>query len=523
MLCTRQNVSMQYQGSIDAYDKKHIRVKERSSHLVLHEKYGYGGIMLFTTKKLDPRYNNSSIFNVALFSLNTAAGTLYLALMEYTAYFVNGIIGFTVVFTSIVLTALRVFDGLIDPLAGYIVDRTNGRFGKFRPFMILGNLLMAASSLSLFFGSYLLPTWLRLPAFVLMYIIFVIGFSFQMLTARAGQTVMTNNPKIRPISTYFDSLFVTSAYGGTALYVQTFLTKKYPKGYRDPVLYQELTFWIVLIAGLCTLLALIGIWKKDRPEYYGVDDGIPKVRLRDYVTILKCNKPIRALVTAASVNKFTSVVYSSITVGVIIFGIMMQNYELSGSIGIITAIPNLIVVTIGVMVAQRLGQKKAFVVFTWLGIGFQIIMTIILAFYDLTGIGFNLHLLSLIFFVTYILLNGCKSVSNNIVVPMIADCSDYEVYRSGLFVPGLMGALFSLIDQVVSAFGTAFVGIIVAIIGFRDALPQVDDRLTPQLKVVAIICYCIIPIIGWSTSLYFMKHYELDKEKMREINEKRLC
>lgn len=479
--------------------------------------------MLFTTKKLDPKYNNSTIFNVALFSLNTAAGTLYLALMEYTAYFVNGIIGFTVVFTSIVLTALRVFDGLIDPIAGYIVDRTNGRFGKFRPFMILGNLLMAGSSISLFFGSYLLPSWLKLPAFVLMYIVFVIGFSFQMLTAKAGQTVMTNNPKIRPISTYFDSLFITSAYGGTALYVQTFLMKRFPGGYRNPELYQELTFWIVLIAGACTLLALIGIWKKDRPEYYGVEDGIPKIRLRDYATILKQNKPIRMLVTAASVNKFTSMVYSNITVGVIIFGIMLQNYELSGSIGLLTAIPNLIVVTIGVMVAQRLGQKKAFELFTWFAIAFQILMTILLAFFDLTGIGFNLQLLSLTFFVIYIILNGCKSVSNNIVIPMIADCSDYEVYRSGLFVPGLMGALFSLIDQVVSAFGTAFVGIIVALIGFHESLPQVDDKLTPQLKAVAIICYCIVPIIGWLTSLYSMKYYELDKEKMKEINEKRVC
>lgn len=475
--------------------------------------------MLFTTKKLDPRYNNSSIFDIALFSLNTAAATLYLALMEYTAYFVNGIIGFTVVFTSIILTALRVFDGLIDPIIGYIVDRTNGKFGKFRPFMLMGNVLMAGSCLLLFNCSYLVPKWLRLPVFVLIYIIFVIGYTFQMLTAKSGQTVMTNNPKIRPISTYFDSLFITSAYGGTALYVQTFLMDKYEGGYRNPALYHELVLWITSIAGICTLLALVGIWKKDRIEFYGTEGEMPKVKLKDYISIIKHNKPIRMLVTAASVNKFTAMVYSNITVGVIIFGIMMQNYELSGTIGLVTAIPNLLVVTLGVMVAQRLGQKKAFQIFTGFAIFFQLIMTLILAFCDLRVVGFNLQLLSLSFFGIYILLNGCKSVSNNIVVPMIADCSDYEVYRSGLYVPGLMGALFSLIDQVVSAFGTAFVGLIVALIGFRDKLPQVDDPLTPQLKLIAIICYCIVPIIGWLSSLYSMKYYELDKEKMRQINE----
>jgi Na+/melibiose symporter-like transporter len=76
------------------------------------------------------------------------------------------------------------------------------------------------------------------------------------------------------------------------------------------------------------------------------------------------------------------------------------------------------------------------------------------------------------------------------------------------------------VDQVVSAFGTAFVGLVVALIGgFKDSLPQVKDVLTPTLKFIAILCYCIVPILGWLTSLFSMKYYELDKEKMREINE----
>lgn len=473
--------------------------------------------MIFNTKKLDPRYNNASAFMLAMFSLNTAASTLYLALMEYTAYFVNGIIGFTVVLTSIILTALRVFDGLIDPFIGYVVDRTEGKYGKFRPFMVLGNVLMAISSLLLYYCSYTVPKIIRLPVFVLIYIIFVFGYTFQMLVAKAGQTVMTNNPKMRPLSTYFDSLFITASYGGTALYAQSFLTKKYG-GFQNPKLYQELTLWIVLIGGICTICAVIGIWSKDRKEYYG-SNQVTRIKVKDYFSIMKHNKPIRILVTAASVNKFTSMVYSNITVGVIIFGIMMKNYELSGQIGLVTAIPNLIVVSIGVMVAQRLGQKKAFESFTLLAIVFQIFMTFLLLFGKLTQIGLTKwNMISILFFGIFILLNGCKTVSNNIVVPMIADCSDYEVYRSGNYVPGIMGALFSLIDQVVSAFGTAFVGLVVAMIGFRNSLPQIDDKLTNSLKMVAILCYCIIPIGGWLLSLRSMKYYELDKDRMREIN-----
>ena len=37
------------------------------------------------------------------------------------------------------------------------MDRTNGKFGKFRPFMVIGNLIMAASILVLYCLTPLIP------------------------------------------------------------------------------------------------------------------------------------------------------------------------------------------------------------------------------------------------------------------------------------------------------------------------------------------------------------------------------
>lgn len=479
-----------------------------------------GGYMLFTTKKLDPRYNNSSAFQIALFSLNNAAATLFLALMEYTAYFLNGVLGLAVVATSVVLTGLRTFDGLIDPFIGYIVDRTEGRFGKFRPFMIGGNILMALSIFLMFFVCNELPEFFRIPFFVVLYIIFVFGYTFQLLVSKSGQTVMTNNPKMRPLVTYFDSMFVTSCYGGTALYVSYYLISKYDS-FTNPGLFREFALSVIAISAICTILALVGIWKKDRKEFYGGNHSSEKIRVKDYFIVLKKNRPIRMLIMAAAINKFAAMVYSNITVGVMLFGIMMNNYNMYGTIGLVTALPNLVVVTIGVMIAQRMGQKKAFTIFTWLAVFFQLLMTVVLVQKDLTVIGLTqFNTISIAFFTIFILLNGSKAVSNNIVIPMIADCSDYEVYRSGLYVPGMMGALFSLVDQVISALGTAFVGVVVAIIGFRKKLPQVEDALSPQIRFVTVLCYCIVPMLGWMTSLFIMRYYDLDKDKMAEISKK---
>ncbi len=124
------------------------------------------------------------------------------------------------------------------------------------------------------------------------------------------------------------------------------------------------------------------------------------------------------------------------------------------------------------------------------------------------------------FVLVYILLNGCKSITNNMVVPMIADCSDYERYRSGRFVPGLMGALFSFVDKVFAALGTAFVGLVMLVMGYNRRFPQIGDELTGELKGTTLFLYCGLPIICWLLSLFFMKFYELDKRKMFEVSKK---
>lgn len=100
---------------------------------------------------------------------------------------------------------------------------------------------------------------------------------------------------------------------------------------------------------------------------------------------------------------------------------------------------------------------------------------------------------------------------------MIADCSDYEVYRSGQYVPGLMGAVFSFVDKVFAALGTTFVGLIVTLIGYGQVFPQVEDEETAILKAATLFLYCVVPLIGWLFSMLCMHYYELDKSKMKEV------
>ena len=87
--------------------------------------------------------NRAKIWQIALFSLNNTSTNLFLAMMGYVSYYANGIAGIGVVLISFILTGMRVFDSVTDPMVGYIIDKTNGRYGKFRPFMVAGYLFSA--------------------------------------------------------------------------------------------------------------------------------------------------------------------------------------------------------------------------------------------------------------------------------------------------------------------------------------------------------------------------------------------
>lgn len=468
------------------------------------------------------QYNNAKYWQIALFSFNNASANLYMAFMGYISYYANSVAGFSVVLISFLLTGMHVFDGITDPVAGFILDKTKGRFGKFRPFMILGNLLMGASVLLMCQFTHEMPKSLRVTFFIIVYGVFILGYTFQTVVSKAGQTVITNNPKQRPIATYFDSLFIMAAYGGTAVFVANYLIPKY-RNFKSEALFIEYSRYIVLIAFAATVLAVIGIWEKDRDKYYGSKDKKQKIRFIDYWDIIRNNRPIGMLILAACINKFAATVYSHTAILVMLFGIMMNNYAISGLIGVVTAIPTLLVVSLGIKVAQNLGQKKAFVIFTAGGVIFQLIMMVILMQDEVNSITLSLkgmNLISVLFISSFIILNGCKSITNNMVVPMIADCSDYEVFRSGKYMPGLMGAMFSFADKVFVAIGTAFVGIVLALVGYNQGLPQVTDELTNTIKWTTLFLYCILPVIGWILSLAAMQSYSLDKRQMKEIQRK---
>lgn len=470
--------------------------------------------------------NRAKMYQIILFPFNNGATNIYFLLtMNYIVYHANGVLGLLLLFANVMVTVMRIFDAITDPIIGVIIDKTNGRFGKFRPYIVLGNVIMAVSAVLMFFGTRAIPEnlmWLRYVGFVAAYVIYVIGYTFQTACTRSGQTVLTNDPAQRPLFIVFNT--VASLFGmGFVQIVAPILGDRY--GYGSSRFFDIIVPISIVISAVLTLLALIGIWEKDRPEYYGVgNEGKEKAKLSEYVEIIKNNKELRMLMLAGGSTKLAFAVAGNMSVACMLYASMMGDYSglylpLFG-ITFVTSIPFFM---LSVKTAQKKGQKVALAKYTRIALFSYTGVLILLSLWtpDTTFAILslrNLNVYTILFIVFYAVGYGSYYATADMPIPMVADCSDYETYRSGKYIPGIIGTLFSLVDKLVSSLGSTIVGAAVVLIGIEN-LPDTGTPYIPGMKWVVLVLFCVLPMISWLITQYAMYKYSLSGEKMAHIQQ----
>lgn len=68
---------------------------------------------------------------------------VYMLSATYILYYYQDILGVSAIAMGIILMAARVFDAFNDPVMGVLVAKTRTRWGKFRPWLLIGTLLNA--------------------------------------------------------------------------------------------------------------------------------------------------------------------------------------------------------------------------------------------------------------------------------------------------------------------------------------------------------------------------------------------
>jgi Na+/melibiose symporter-like transporter len=387
------------------------------------------------------------------------------------------------------LLSSKVFDGITDLFAGYLIDNTNTRWGKARPyeFAIFG---VWVCTLLLFSA----------PAGASMTVKSIWVFLLYSASNAIFATLLNANGNPYMIRAFNTKIQFTklSAYGGIIITLGcAVVSVSFPMAMAS--IATTPTGWSKLIAIYGIPLSLIGILRfVFVKETIKVDDeSKDKIKFKELFIMLKNNKHIYPIVL---VTLFMQLI-SGINVASYYFKYIVGNLGQLGMINML-ALPILFVMAIFPVLMKKFTVSQIISSGAMLGA-----FGGVLAFFA----GSNMLLLIIAYFLT-----GSAALAPSYLIHlMILDCGSYNEHLGYSRMDGTLGAVNSFASKVGNGVGTGLLGILLGIAGYNGAAAVQSGSATLMIRGL----YGIVPAIGWFLVFMVMRFYKLDKQ-MTKIEEK---
>jgi len=461
------------------------------------------------------QYRRAKLWQIILFSLNTLAGMGVYILMNMSSYAASIGFGIGTTLVGVILTCSRIFDAITDPLMAFVYDKVNTKFGKLRILIVAGYIIEALAILGMFdifadkgFGS---------PMFILLYIVYVLGYTCINMTTQTVAPIMSNDPKQRPVIGVWSTAFNYLIPMALSIYLNSVLLQKLGGSYNMEFL-RTACHTVLLLGAVGIVLCCIGISDFDKPENFeGLETKHEPLKLKDMIDVVKNNHPLQCYIAAAASDKIAQQTAAQSVITTLLNGIIIGNMQLATIISAIGMFPSIIFAIIGAKYAGKHGSRDSIVKWTKLSIIMACAHVIFLCAIDPKNIGVMGSWQMIVYVLLTFLLNGCKMAVTTSNSAYMADTIDFEMERSGRYIPAVVSGTYSLIDKLVSSFSAVVATGAVALVGYKNTLPQPGDPSSSAIFWLTMIIVYGLPLIGWFITLIAMKNCELSKERMVEV------
>lgn len=460
-------------------------------------------------------YRRAKTWQIALSQLNSASAMCFYILIGYASYVANVGYGIATAAVGAILTSARIFDGITDPIIALLIDKTNTKFGKLRIFMFGGWLLEAISIFMMY--DVLSDNGFGILTFIVCYVLYIIGYTMNNMAGQIIGPVMTNDPKQRPLVSVWATIYNYLVPMGLTLVIMMLVLPKYGNEY-TPEMLATAAMLGISVSFILQMFALVGVTPIDKQEnFVGVHSSIKeKVRVKDLFLLLKNNRPLQMYIIAQTSDKLAQQTASQAVVTTLLYGILIGSMQMATLISMIAMLPSILFAFIGAKYTGKHGSKKALVRWTWVCIILGVMNVVFFIVIDPRRIT-EVMLLTILFFLLTLGLNAAKMCVTTSTSAMMADIIDFELDRSGKYVPGAVTGVYAFIDKLISSLGALLATGGVALIGYSKTMPQPTDSMTTAIFIMSMVLYYGLPIFGWICTLIAMKFSPLSKERMVEV------
>lgn len=432
----------------------------------------------------------------------------------YLPFFYAHIFGIGLEHAAVLFLITRIWDAVSDPMMGIIADRTNTRWGKYRPYVLWFAVPFAVCGVLLFTT----PDFSQAGKLVWAYVTYIL-----MMTVYTGINVPYGAMLgvITPSSaekTVFSSYRMFFAYGGSFIALAAWepLCNLFRNGFGMTAAggWQ----WAMIVIAVACAVLFFFCFRMTRERVKTVST----VSVGSDLSKLLRNGPWWLLIGAAlSTNLFNTVRGSTVAfyfadlvaadASLSIFGLTFAFF--AGLFLAIGELFNMVGVMITVPVVKLLGKKNCFI-----GVNLMLAMLSILFFYVplQTTVGYWIML------ILQILISVCTGIVSPLVWSMYADVSDYSELKYHTASTALIFSSASMAQKFGSAFGGS--GALWLLSAFGYVTYELDSGVTVVQTAQALdgLRYLMsyIPAAVAIFGAFILLFYPLTTSRMAEIDGK---
>lgn len=462
------------------------------------------------------QYRRAKLWQIILYAANALCGLTVYSLIGQASYAASIGFGISTLAVGGILTGTRILDAITDPLLAFLYDRVNTKFGKLRILILGGFFIEALALLGMF--DFCSSKGFGMGMFVGLYVLYVIGYTISNMTIQTIPAILSNDPKQRPTIGVWTTVFNYLVPMVFSIVLNMVVLAKAGGTYNQQYLSSAVRI-TVTIGLIGNILCCIGISAYDKPETFkGLKKQEP-LKIKDMVDVLAHNKPLQAYIAAQASDKIAQTTASQSIITTMLYGIMIGNMGLSTILTMVSMLPSIIFAIFGARYAGKHGSRKATLVWSTACIAASAVMVVFFLIIDPKKIA-QVGVTMIAYVVLNLALNGCKMCVTTAATSFMADVIDYELDRSGRYVPAVISGTYSLLDKLISSVGAMIATGACAVIGYVNTVPQPGDPMTSGVVAVTLCVVYGLPIIGWIVSLIAMKGCVLTKEEMVNVQKR---
>lgn len=441
------------------------------------------------------------------YGLGDAASSMFWKVFSmYLLFFYTDVFGLDAATVGTMFLITRIWDSFFDPVVGVMADRTQSKWGKFRPYLLWIAIPFGIIGVITFYTPDFGQTGKLIYAYVT-YSLMMMVYSLINVPYASLLGVMSANTKDRNALSSYRMVF---AFGGSllALWGIEPLVKNFGN---NTLISSTGWLWAMVLFSVVAVLLFWGCFYLTKERVKPVLDKASS--LKDDVKDLFANKPWWILSVAA----IAALVFNSIRDGAAVYyfkyyvgeGVADQgDYSLIGFTLSLTTLylvigqaSNIIGVIMATPLANKFGKKQVFFVANVIAA----ILSVLFYFVDKTSIG------------TILLLQCLISICAGSVFPLLwsmyADIADFSEWKNGRRATGLVFSSSSMAQKFGWTIGGATTGWLLALYGFKANVAQTASSLEGIKMMVS-----FLPAVGAAIAVLIIFFYPLHEQKMTEVS-----